>query len=96
LRARSSRATWTSALGAESERVDITDLLAEIVADVAIEADVRRAQVALHTSGTLEVMGDREALRSAFENVLRNAVRYSPMGSQLHVRAERRDASIKS
>jgi two-component system sensor histidine kinase CpxA len=83
------------ALGAESERVDITDLLAEIVADVAIEADVRRAQVALHTSGTLEVMGDREALRSAFENVLRNAVRYSPMGSQLHVRAERRDASIE-
>jgi two-component system sensor histidine kinase CpxA len=83
------------ALGAESERVDVTDLLAEIVADVAIEADVRRAQVALHTSGTLEVMGDREALRSAFENVLRNAVRYSPMGSQLHVRAERRDASIE-
>jgi len=83
------------ALGAESERVDITDLLAEIVADVAIEADVRRAQVALHTSGTLEVMGDREALRSAFENVLRNAVRYSPVGSHLHVRAERRDASIE-
>ncbi|HEY4872798.1 MAG TPA: ATP-binding protein [Steroidobacteraceae bacterium] len=83
------------ALGAESERVDITHLLAEIVADVAIEADVRRAQVALHTSGTLEVMADREALRSAFENVLRNAVRYSPVGSQLHVRAVRRDASIE-
>jgi len=40
-------------------------------------------------------MGDREALRSAFENVLRNAVRYSPVGSHLHVRAERRAASIE-
>jgi two-component system sensor histidine kinase CpxA len=83
------------ALGAESERVDIAALLGEIVADVAIEADVRRAQVALSTSGTLEVMGDREALRSAFENVLRNAVRYSPAGSQLAVRAERCAASIE-
>jgi two-component system OmpR family sensor kinase len=83
------------ALGAESERVDIAELLGEIVADVAIEADVRHAGVALSTSGTLEVMGDREALRSAFENVLRNAVRYSPAGSQLQVRAERRAASIE-
>jgi two-component system sensor histidine kinase CpxA len=40
-------------------------------------------------------MGDREALRSAFENVLRNAVRYSPVGSQLQVRAERRAMSIE-
>jgi two-component system sensor histidine kinase CpxA len=83
------------ALGAESERVDIVELLGEIVADVAIEVDVRHARVALSTSGTLEVMGDREALRSAFENVLRNAVRYSPANSQLQVRAERRATSIE-
>jgi len=83
------------ALGTESEQVDIAQLLGEIVADVAIEADVRRARVELSTQGTLEVMGDREALRSAFENVLRNAVRYSPVGSQLQVRAERRAMSIE-
>jgi len=82
-------------LGAESERVDIAELLGEIVADVAIEAEVRRVRVALTTQGTLAVMGDREALRSAFENVLRNAVRYSPPDSQLPVRAERRAASIE-
>jgi two-component system sensor histidine kinase CpxA len=83
------------ALGTESEQIDIAQLLGEIVADVAIEADVRRARVELRTQGTLEVMGDREALRSAFENVLRNAVRYSPVGSQLQVRAERRGMSIE-
>lgn len=83
------------ALGVESERVDIAALLEEIVADVAIEADVRRARVELTIAGTLEVMGDREALRSAFENVLRNAVRYTPMDSQLSVRAERRAMSIE-
>ena len=83
------------ALGTESEQVDIAQLLGEIVADVAIEADARRARVELRTQGTLQVMGDREALRSAFENVLRNAVRYSPVGSQLQVRAERRAMSIE-
>ena len=83
------------AIGVQSERVDIAHLLGEIVADVAIEADVRRARVALSTNGTLAVMGDREALRSAFENVLRNAVRYSPVDSHLQVRAQRRGAAVE-
>ena len=83
------------ALGSASERVDVAVLLGEMVADVAIEADARGSRVELATAGTLEVMGDREALRSAFENVLRNAVRYSPAGSQLRVRAQRRDASVE-
>jgi two-component system sensor histidine kinase CpxA len=83
------------ALGTESERVNVAALLAEIVADVGIEAEARHTRVELATSGTIEVMGDREALRSAFENVLRNAVHYSPTDSDLRVRAARRDATIE-
>jgi two-component system OmpR family sensor kinase len=82
-------------LGIESERVDVGALLEEIVADVVIEADARRSRMDLESAAALEVMGDREALRSAFENVLRNAVRYSPPGSQLRVRAQRSAASIE-
>jgi two-component system, OmpR family, sensor kinase len=83
------------ALGIETEHLDVAALLEEIVADVAIEADARRSRVDLETAGKLELMGDREALRSAFENVLRNAVRYSPTGSQLNVDAQRIAASIE-
>jgi len=83
------------ALGIESEPVDIAALLREIVTDVAIEADARQARVALEITGVLEVVGDREALRSAFENVLRNAVRYSPLGSQLHIRAHKSAARVE-
>jgi two-component system sensor histidine kinase CpxA len=83
------------AVGLESERVDVGALLAAIVDDVAIEADARRIRAALSIGGTLEVTGDHEALRSAFENVLRNAVRYSPEGSQLQVRARRAGNSIE-
>lgn len=83
------------ALGIESEQVNVAALLEEIVGDVAIEADARGSRVELQAVGTLELIADREALRSAFENVLRNAVRYSPSGSQLTVRAHRSAASIE-
>jgi signal transduction histidine kinase len=83
------------ALGIESEQVNVAALLEEIVGDVAIEADARGSRVELQAVGTLELVADREALRSAFENVLRNAVRYSPSGSQLTVRAHRSAASIE-
>ncbi len=83
------------AVGLESERVDVGALLGEIVADVAIEAEARQVRVALSIAAPLEVTGDREALRSAFENVLRNAVRYSPAGSALQVRARRAGNSIE-
>ena len=83
------------AVGLESERVDVGALLGEIVDDVAIEADARQVRIAVSIAPTLEVTGDREALRSAFENVLRNAVRYSPAGSQLQLRARRAGNSIE-
>jgi signal transduction histidine kinase len=35
--------------------------------------------------GALLVCGDPELLRSAFENVIRNAVRYSPAGSMVEI-----------
>jgi two-component system sensor histidine kinase CpxA len=85
------------AVGLESERVDVGALLGEIADDVAIEAEARQVRIALSTAETLEVTGDREALRSAFENVLRNAVRYSPEGAPLplQVRARRAGNSIE-
>jgi two-component system sensor histidine kinase CpxA len=83
------------ALGSESEEVNVASLLEEIVRDVAIEAEARGSRVDFKATGTLELVADREALRSAFENVLRNAVRYSPQGSELTVRAQLSASSIE-
>src|SRR6185437_5069604 len=47
--------------------------------------------VSVQTDAGLEVAGDPELLRSAFENVIRNAVRYGPSGSAVVVTAARRD-----
>jgi signal transduction histidine kinase len=69
--------------------VDIGELLKNIVTDVAIEADAQGCTVTLQADAALTVSGDLELLRSSFENIIRNAVRYSPPGSQVGITARR-------
>jgi len=81
--------------GLEHVPVDIAELLTLIVGDVGIEAEAHGSAVALQTERPLEVKGDPELLRSAMENVIRNAVRYGPPGSKVGIEARRRDAQIE-
>jgi two-component system sensor histidine kinase CpxA len=71
--------------------VNIGLLLENISQDVTIEADARNCTVSVSSDAGLEVAGDLELLHSAFENVIRNAVRYGPSGSAVVVTAGRRD-----
>jgi signal transduction histidine kinase len=61
------------------------DVVDEVVRDCQVEADIRGCRIAMsgHLSG--QVMGNRELLRRAVENVLRNAIRYSPESSTIDV-----------
>ena len=68
--------------------VDVGELLGTIAQDVAIEAEARGCILTLHAESDLKVGGDPELLRSAFENVIRNAVRYGA-GSAVEVRGSR-------
>jgi signal transduction histidine kinase len=69
--------------------LDTRALLGEIVADVTIEADARGGRVVFEAENGLQTVADPELLRSAFENVIRNAVRYGPTGTDVHVGARR-------
>src|SRR5438067_1236701 len=73
----------------ERSSVDVGELLRAIVADVAIEADAQGCLVQVRAQGPLPVSGDPELLRSAFENVIRNAVRYSPADAVVGIAADR-------
>jgi signal transduction histidine kinase len=73
----------------EQMRVDVAELLRTIAADVAIEADARGCLVNVQVEDALCVSGDAEVLRSAFENVIRNAVRYSPRAAIVGISAGR-------
>jgi len=71
----------------EPRQVDVEELLANILSDVAIEVDAQGCRIDLDATRGLVVEGDPELLRSAFENVIRNAVRYSPLGAPVSVSA---------
>jgi two-component system sensor histidine kinase CpxA len=73
----------------EQRSVDIGELLHNIASDVAIEADARGCLVNVQAAERLRVCGDPELLRSAFENVIRNAVRFSPAGAVVVVSGRR-------
>jgi len=73
----------------DQRSVDIGELLHNIASDVAIEADARGCLVNVQAPEALRVCGDPELLRSAFENVIRNAVRFSPEAGVVVVSARR-------
>ena len=58
-----------------------------------MEAEARGCRVQFVGSIDGQVMGSRELLRRAIENVLRNAVRYSPEGSTILVYLSEKEQS---
>ncbi len=76
-----------SATALEELRLDA--LVEEVVEDCRVEAEARGCTIALADSGQLEVWGDRELLRRAIENVVRNSIRYAPPESAVDVHMER-------
>lgn len=79
--------------GVERVPIEVGELLTNIVADVAIEAEAQGCTLALHADPALQVCGDMELIRSSFENVIRNAIRYSPRGSQVTIEAHKANAT---
>lgn len=73
------------------EDVDLGKLLADLVADCALEADAANCRLTLCGDRAAVVTGDRELLRRACENVLRNAIRHAPPGSAVEVELSHHD-----
>lgn len=68
-----------------SETVALSELLGEIVDDSRIEAGAHGCALKLQSAGAAAIDGDPELLRRAVENVVRNAIRYAPAGSEIEV-----------
>ena len=61
------------------------DIIDEVIRDCAVEAEIRGCRIAVNGRLAGEVLGNRELLRRAVENVLRNGIRYSPEHSTIDV-----------
>ena len=80
------------------ERVDLVELVREVAADAEFEASNRRCRVCVNARpaggskdaddnapGAMFTRGSRHLLRSAVENVVRNAVRYTAADSEVTI-----------
>ena len=74
-----------------SEPLDLVSLLSEVVEDARLEAGAADKQVKWSPSTALTVDGDHDLLRSAIENVVRNAVRFTAAGSAVLVTTAREE-----
>lgn len=69
----------------QKDSIQLGALIAEAVADADFEARSRNCQVVLNRKADCTLLGSRELLRSAFENVLRNAIHYTRENTTVEV-----------
>ena len=67
----------------EEREICIRDIMNEVVRDCSLEAEARGCSVEVGGNVCGQVHGNPELLRRAVENVLRNAIRYSPEKSPI-------------
>lgn len=67
------------------ERLDLTELVRDVAADADFEAKAKRKAVELVWSDKCSIVGNENLLRSAIENVVRNAVKYTDEGTNVRV-----------
>ena len=70
---------------AQRETFDLTNLVQEVVADGDFEARAQERQVKLVHADACQMVGVPEMLRSAIENVVRNAIRHTPATSDVEI-----------
>ena len=74
---------------AQRETFDFTNLVQEVAADGDFEARAHNREVKVTRADACSVSGIPEMLRSAIENVVRNAIRYTAEGSAVEISLER-------
>lgn len=67
------------------EPLQLGDLVLSVVEDCRLDADARGCGIHANIEFHAEVRGDRELLRRAMENIVRNAIRYTPPKSLVDV-----------
>jgi two-component system, OmpR family, sensor histidine kinase CpxA len=83
------------------ERIPLNSLLQEIVSDANYEAHQRNCAVIFERGEEVEIVGRRELIYRAVENVVRNAIRFTAEGTPVEIRTasvqdgSRRLASIQ-
>ena len=68
------------------DSVDLTELVQEVAEDARFEGAAKGLHIETCLSGPLPVLGHRQLLRRAIENVVRNALRHAPPQSSISIK----------
>ncbi|MCC7463914.1 MAG: HAMP domain-containing protein [Gammaproteobacteria bacterium] len=79
----------------DSEPVALEELLDGVCDNARMEAEPGNVRIDLRVTPGLIVQGDRELLHRAIENVVRNAIRFSPAGGLISVVAAASDGRLR-
>jgi two-component system sensor histidine kinase CpxA len=74
---------------------ELDQVVRDVVEDCAVEATARGCEIACNMNGSIAMVGDPELTRRAIENVVRNAVQYSPEGGRVDVSLEKDAANAR-
>jgi two-component system, OmpR family, sensor histidine kinase CpxA len=85
----------------QKSELQLGEILSEVVADTDFEAQAEQRRVVLCRFELCRVLGNKDLLRSALENVITNAIRYTRLGTEVEVSlhsvgtAEMRTATVR-
>lgn len=84
----------------DKERVNLNELLTTVIEDARFEGEAKKISIdykmQLETSGTsLSLLGQQDLLHRAIDNVVRNALKYSPSQSHVSIKTSIENALIK-
>ncbi len=79
----------------EKSAVQLDEVVKEVAADAEFEAQERNCAVRVLGSTRCATVGSEELLRSAVENVVRNAVRYTAAGSEVEITLANQNSSAE-
>ena len=77
------------------ENFDLTGMIAGVVDDAGFEAEAQNRVISFSAAGTCPINGRPELLRSAFDNVIRNAVLHTPEGTKVEVELRRETGMVE-
>jgi len=69
--------------------IPLRNLLEDVISDTTVESEARCVSLHLNANDSLDLPGDRELLRRAVENVLRNAIRFAPEQTSVDISLQR-------
>ena len=78
----------SGAAGLNLMKLDVVDLVQAIVEDAEFEASTKQCTIACLLPANFITRADGELLYRAYENVIRNAVKYAPAGSAVSIAGE--------